>query len=206
MRGVKRTPIGRTCPHCGAGFSVPPHRLAQGRGRFCSRACLYLSQVKAAMRDCLWCAAPFEVRAFRLAEGNGKYCSRPCWAAANRGTRRTRRSPARDGDAVQARASISRAIARGSLPRPNTVPCVDCGQVWAPGLGRHEYDHHLGYGAEHHESVEVVCRRCHDRRTRERVAHLNFIRGWLACLQWMKIAESWERWGTREGGELVDAF
>jgi hypothetical protein len=36
--------------------------------------------------------------------------------------------------------------------------------VWAPGERRHEYDHHLGYAAEHHGDVEAVCTVCHRAR------------------------------------------
>lgn len=96
---------------------------------------------------------------------------------------------------------IAREIRRGALPRPNTVPCVDCGHVWAAGNSRHEYDHYLGYAAEHHEAVEVVCKVCHRRRTDERVVHLAFIRGWLACLAY--------RWINRDEEttyDLTDAF
>lgn len=33
-----------------------------------------------------------------------------------------------------------------------------------------EYDHHLGYAAEHHEDVEAVCTTCHHAREVERRA------------------------------------
>jgi hypothetical protein len=118
------------------------------------------------------------------------------------------RSPARDGDARQARARISHDVRAGLRVPANQLPCTDCGHVWALGDPRHDYDHHLGYGAEHHESVEAVCRVCHKRRTDERVARLNFVRGWLACQQAMTIAASWERWVNREStdDDLTDAF
>lgn len=74
----------------------------------------------------------------------------------------------RDGDASQARSRVTYLITAGRLSHPRTLPCTDCGQRWAPGLSRHEYDHHLGYGAEHHEHVEPVCARCHNKRERDR--------------------------------------
>lgn len=43
----------------------------------------------------------------------------------------------------------------------------EAGSLWREQL-RHEYDHHLGYGAAHHEHVEAVCSRCHHRRAEER--------------------------------------
>lgn len=52
----------------------------------------------------------------------------------------------------------------GRRPHPNTMPCNDCGHVWSEGERRHEYDHHLGYAAEHHYDVEVVCTMCHAQR------------------------------------------
>lgn len=76
--------------------------------------------------------------------------------------------PARDGDRKQARQRINVEVRTGRRPRPNTLPCVDCGHVWAEGERRHEYDHHLGYAPEHHLTVEPVCTTCHARRARER--------------------------------------
>jgi len=70
----------------------------------------------------------------------------------------------RDGDQHQARRRVNHLIAVGELPPPNGVPCVDCGHEWRVGERRHEYDHHLGYEAEHHEHVEAVCTTCHHRR------------------------------------------
>lgn len=75
-------------------------------------------------------------------------------------SRGRRRVPARDGDRVQARRRIYYLVDIGVLPRPTSVPCVDCGDTSKP----HEYDHHLGYAAEHHEHVEAVCSSCHHTR------------------------------------------
>lgn len=80
----------------------------------------------------------------------------------------SRRVPARDGDIRQAHDRINGLVRRGVIPRPADLPCTDCGQVWVPGLSRHEYDHHLGYAAEHHESVQAVCSRCHHAREKSR--------------------------------------
>ena|SRR3990167_4822704 len=72
--------------------------------------------------------------------------------------------PPRDGDKKQARFRINYFVGLGLIPLPNSIPCVDCGHVWCPGSRRHEYDHHLGYAAEHHECVEAVCSICHFKR------------------------------------------
>lgn len=77
---------------------------------------------------------------------------------------------ARDGDVKQARRRVNYLVEAGLLPAPNSLPCVDCGHVWTEGERRHEYDHHLGYAAEHHENVEVVCTGCHHVREQERRA------------------------------------
>lgn len=71
---------------------------------------------------------------------------------------------AREGDKVQARAWVNLLVKTGRLPKPNDVPCTDCGHVWTEGERRHEYDHFLGYAAEHHEHVQAVCTTCHRRR------------------------------------------
>lgn len=74
----------------------------------------------------------------------------------------------RDGDKLQARQRINVEVREGRRPHPNTLPCKDCGHVWVEGERRHEYDHHLGYAAEHHYDVEPVCTKCHHKRDNER--------------------------------------
>jgi hypothetical protein len=72
------------------------------------------------------------------------------------------RTPARDGDKTQARHSINFLVRNGTIPRPATLPCADCAHI---GSGpRHEYDHFLGYAAEHHRDVQAVCSQCHAKR------------------------------------------
>lgn len=85
--------------------------------------------------------------------------------------RRDRTSPpgpprlaARAGDRKQARHSVNLLVRSGRLAAPNTLPCFDCGNVWKEGDSRHEYDHHLGYAAEHHLDVQAVCVSCHRAR------------------------------------------
>lgn len=83
----------------------------------------------------------------------------------------------RDGDAPQARASVALAVRNGRLPPPNSLPCADCGHIWHPGERRHEYDHHLGYAAEHHLHVQAVCTLCHHRRDNPKAAQAHCVRG-----------------------------
>lgn len=71
----------------------------------------------------------------------------------------------RDGDKKQARRRVNYLVERGRIPRPDALPCTDCGQRWKRGLPRHEYDHHKGYAAKHHLDVQAVCRPCHDARS-----------------------------------------
>lgn len=71
---------------------------------------------------------------------------------------------ARDGDKVQARQRIAVEVRTGRRAHPNTLACVDCGHVWKRGERRHEYDHHLGYAADHHGHVQPVCTTCHHTR------------------------------------------
>jgi hypothetical protein len=72
--------------------------------------------------------------------------------------------PAMDGDRKQARHRVNMEVKSGHRPHPTELPCVDCGHVWKLGERRHEYDHHLGYAAEHHLDVEPVCTTCHTLR------------------------------------------
>jgi hypothetical protein len=71
---------------------------------------------------------------------------------------------ARDGDKKQARARVNHRVDIGLIPDPNNLPRTDCGHAQGTSECRHEYDHHLGYAAEHQESVEAVCSPCHHRR------------------------------------------
>lgn len=85
--------------------------------------------------------------------------------------------PARDGDKRQARQRINVEVRTGHRPHPNTLACVDCGHLHAPGERRHEYDHHRGYAADHHLDVEPVCTLCHVKRDSMRAAQTHCIRG-----------------------------
>jgi hypothetical protein len=69
----------------------------------------------------------------------------------------------RDGDKNQARGRVNHLVSVGLLADANAVPCVDCGHEGSDR--RHEYDHHLGYAARHHEDVQSVCTKCHRKRT-----------------------------------------
>ncbi len=72
--------------------------------------------------------------------------------------------PARDGDKQQARQRINVEVRTGYRAHPNDLACVDCSHVHVQGERRHEYDHYLGYAAEHHGSVQSVCTTCHAAR------------------------------------------
>lgn len=85
--------------------------------------------------------------------------------------------PARDGDKAQARQRINVEVRTGRRPHPNALPCEDCGHVHMPGERRHEYDHYLGYAAEHHLDVQSVCTVCHAKRDSARARKTHCIRG-----------------------------
>lgn len=65
----------------------------------------------------------------------------------------------RDGDKLQARASVNRLIRYGKIPSPSEVPCSQCKHCGDDR--KHEYHHHNGYSAEHHLDVIVLCSKCH---------------------------------------------
>ena len=72
--------------------------------------------------------------------------------------------PPRSGDKKQARQRINVEVRSNRRRHPNALSCVDCGHVHSAGERRHEYDHYLGYDAEHHFDVEPVCTKCHAAR------------------------------------------
>ncbi len=73
-------------------------------------------------------------------------------------------TPSREGDKRQARRRVNYLVEQGRIPRPDDLPCLDCGDEIFTLRYPHEYDHHLGYSAEHQLSVEAVCRKCHRNR------------------------------------------
>lgn len=137
--------------------------------------------VTASPRRCAKCKEPKPPAAFAIdrsrADGLTYWCrdcrnvrAREAYQPAPRPNLGRRRVGPREGDRLQARRRVNYLIDIGSLPKPCDVPCVDCGHEWRKGERRHEYDHHLGYGTEHHEDVQAVCTTCHHRRERERRA------------------------------------
>lgn len=85
--------------------------------------------------------------------------------------------PSRSGDKRQAREKANQEVHAGRMPHPNERPCADCGHVWSEGERRHEYDHHLGYDAEHHLDVEPVCTVCHAKRDSAKKRQTHCVRG-----------------------------
>lgn len=138
----------------------------------------YLAHVRAGEKYCWRCRAwharsefgverdrPDGLTPYCLASKRVKVRRKP---GPPKGRLRGWRVPARDGDRKQARARVNYLVQVGRLAHPSSLPCVDCGHVWSFGEKRHEYDHHLGYAAEHQLDVEPVCTECHDHRTRSR--------------------------------------
>lgn len=126
-----------------------------------------------ATKWCTACKDRHPVSAFGRDKSRGDGLSASCLASRRvkvrkpqKGTlgRRKWLTPARDGDKRQARRRVNYLVEQGRIPRPDDLPCVDCGDEVFVGTYRHEYDHHLGYGADHHLDVEAVCQKCHRNR------------------------------------------
>jgi hypothetical protein len=139
----------------------------------------YIDRVNKGLRYCYRCAGWHPCGEFGKDPSRMDGLARACRSSITAATRakyqrRKRREPgrryvgARDGDALQARRRVNYLVEQGLLPRPNALPCADCGHVWAGGERRHEYDHHMGYEAAHHEDVEAVCTTCHHAREERR--------------------------------------
>lgn len=137
----------------------------------------YIDRINAGL---LWCWRdqdwePVENFAIDRSRSRGRAgsCRRSTIAAARRAYQhRDRPAPGRryvdprDDDKKQARRRVNHLVDVGVLANPNSVPCTDCGHKGDDR--RHEYDHHLGYAAEHHEHVEPVCTTCHHQREANR--------------------------------------
>lgn len=145
----------------------------------------YTANVMRGLKWCIGCKAWHDRREFGADRSRYDGLAAKCRSARNTAAKvayrritRPRRRPGpprgvygvkpRDGDKRQAIGRINYLIRRGDLPRPNDLPCTDCGHIHVTGSQRHEYDHFMGYTAEHHETVEAVCRSCHGKRERAR--------------------------------------
>lgn len=79
--------ISRTCPICGKELIIPKGRIKEGRGKFCSRKCYYISitgpnapnwgggPIK---RICKMCGKEFLATSSRIKRGQAKFCSKKC--------------------------------------------------------------------------------------------------------------------------------
>src|SRR5581483_1444965 len=73
--------ISRTCERCGATFMKTPSAIANGRGRFCSRACQNAAQARHVTMACETCGAGVERK--RSAIRGRAFCSDACSRARN---------------------------------------------------------------------------------------------------------------------------
>lgn len=141
----------------------------------------YLDRLNKGLRHCYRCQDWHQASEFGRDASRSDGLARSCRASTNAARRRLYRPKprppagrrfvdARDGDYRQARRRVNHLVDAGLIPDPNDLPCADCGHQRSPGERRHEYDHHKGYAAEHHEDVEAVCTTCHHLRENARRA------------------------------------
>lgn len=135
----------------------------------------YERRVSLGEKWCTRCCAWHPRSAFGVDRMRGDGRDARCLASRRVKVRKTRkktgprgwREPARSGDKLQARRRVNYLVEQGRIPRPSELPCTDCGDTGQSGA-RHEYDHHMGYAAEHHLDVEAVCAPCHHAREANR--------------------------------------
>ena len=68
----------RNCIHCNKEFNVPPSKLKEGKGKYCSNNCRSLAN--SILCECLICKKKFRVGKARHNLGRGKCCSKECAA------------------------------------------------------------------------------------------------------------------------------
>ncbi|MCA0455653.1 MAG: HNH endonuclease [Chloroflexi bacterium] len=75
----------RVCGQCGKVFEIHPSRLSHNRGKYCSRACRYISQQRKTVCKCEQCGKQFTLHPAVVKAGlGGKYCSLQCNGIARR--------------------------------------------------------------------------------------------------------------------------
>jgi hypothetical protein len=138
----------------------------------------YMHRLSLGEKWCTQCKAWHARSAFGIDATRGDGLSARCLAS-KRVKQRTIRFPnrkrgwmeqARDGDKRQARRRVNYLVEQGRMPRPNDLPCFDCGRSSSPGAARHEYDHCQGYSSNHQLDVQPVCANCHRKREAARRA------------------------------------
>jgi 5-methylcytosine-specific restriction endonuclease McrA len=71
------------CQWCHKDFMVFKNLIRIGKGKFCSKKCVGLSQRRQVNRTCLYCGKEFEVHAYKIKENRGHFCSKACMTASN---------------------------------------------------------------------------------------------------------------------------
>lgn len=73
-----RGAIPRSCEVCGGSFLTTPSLIANGKARYCSKACLGQALSTRLARTCPICGTEFSVKPSLAARGYGLYCSLAC--------------------------------------------------------------------------------------------------------------------------------
>lgn len=66
------------CKYCKKQFKIYSSRIKIGCGKYCSKKCYTLSQIKKINKICQYCGKSFKVNPYRIKIGGGKYCSKQC--------------------------------------------------------------------------------------------------------------------------------
>ena len=138
----------------------------------------YAAQRSAKQKHCFRCRTWKPVDQFYMDASRGDGRAARCIVCHNRSNRdsyapipvhlRLPLGPARGerrcGDKQQARSRINHDVKLGLRPNPNDLHCAHCGHKGDDQ--RHEYHHHMGYGAAHHYDVLPLCAACHHKEHR----------------------------------------
>lgn len=69
----------RNCLICGTEFYAKPGVVARGQGKYCSKECTNVSQIKEPVTcTCAFCGDSFNVHPSRVKYGRGVFCGRKC--------------------------------------------------------------------------------------------------------------------------------
>lgn len=75
------------CQTCGKKMTINNARIADNRGKYCSKECADKAKTTRVTIPCQHCGKPFEVQPARLKRGKVKYCSMECRKAAGSASR-----------------------------------------------------------------------------------------------------------------------
>ena len=118
----------------------------------------YQKNIDNGLKWCTVCKQWRPQELFGIDKYRGSGLRAPCFTCSRVHQRKQRRCLAPSKNIQQKAAyTVNRAIKKGYLADPKSLPCINCGNQ------AENYHHHLGYDRNHWLDVQALCKKCHVR-------------------------------------------